>query len=287
MTGYALALLDRIAEPEYTGENRCVPCTIINCVLGFIASLLTVIVMTSHLGWIPSIAVGIGILLVATVTIYLRGYLVPGTPWLTQTYFPDRVLAWFDKLPEERATAGDPDGTEGVDVEATLRRAGAVGPCIDADDLCLADAFRDAWRAAVDDVDDERASRAVLARLLDVDPGDLELEAFGDARVARLGDLRAGQWESRAAFAADLAAADVLADRYDGWDALDVADRGRLLYGLRVFLERCPSCGGPVAPARETVESCCRSREVVAVACRDCGARLVEGDAPSPADEAA
>lgn len=41
-----------------------------------------------------------------------------------------------------------------------------------------------------------------------------------------------------------------------------------LLAGLRLFLDTCPVCEGPLAFGKETVESCCRSVDVVAV---DCG----------------
>jgi hypothetical protein len=48
------------------------------------------------------------------------------------------------------------------------------------------------------------------------------------------------------------------------------------LSGLRLFVETCPVCDGRVSIGEETVESCCRSYDVVAVACDDCDARLLE-----------
>jgi hypothetical protein len=35
-------------------------------------------------------------------------------------------------------------------------------------------------------------------------------------------------------------------------------------------------CAGPVSLGQDTVESCCRSYEVVAVSCSDCDSRLFE-----------
>lgn len=54
-----------------------------------------------------------------------------------------------------------------------------------------------------------------------------------------------------------------------------------MLNGLRLFVERCPACDGPVTADREVVESCCRSLDVVAVSCDACGARLFETEAPT------
>ncbi|MFC6734994.1 hypothetical protein ACFQEQ_01905, partial [Halolamina salina] len=53
-------------------------------------------------------------------------------------------------------------------------------------------------------------------------------------------------------------------------------ERGRILAGLRLFVERCPACGGTPELGEETVESCCRRAEVYTHQCRDCGARLLE-----------
>jgi hypothetical protein len=49
-----------------------------------------------------------------------------------------------------------------------------------------------------------------------------------------------------------------------------------LLGALRLFIDRCPACGGQPAFGTETVESCCTSHDVAAVSCADCGVRLFE-----------
>ncbi|QAU12660.1 hypothetical protein EKH57_07945 [Halorubrum sp. BOL3-1] len=85
------SLRDRIREPEYTGENRCVPCTVLN---GILAVALT----AAAAAFGPVVA---AVVLVASLgSIYYRGYLVPGTPELTKRYLPDRVLRLFGKAPE-------------------------------------------------------------------------------------------------------------------------------------------------------------------------------------------
>jgi len=102
-------VVDDLRQPEYTGENRCEPCTVLNLVIA--AVLGSVIARKSRLGGL--LAVGISVAL-----IYLRGYLVPGTPALTKRYLPPEVLRWFGKEPEPDVASGlggvDPRPTPGT-----------------------------------------------------------------------------------------------------------------------------------------------------------------------------
>lgn len=260
--------IDALRQPEYVGENRCMPCTLVNTVIALVLAGAVWVAVAP--------AAGVGVLAVSAAAIGLRGYLVPGTPTLTKRYLPDRVLAWFDKAPTAAERAGD-DSTDTVDVEGALLAAGVVAPCEDVDDLCLDDGFRENWRAAMVTVGEQEATPDAVASLLDVEPERLALDTMGaSAYVATVDGVRAGQWESRAALVADAAAADLVADRDPRWDDRSVPARGEILGGLRLFLEACPDCGGEVRFGRETVESCCRSRDVVAVSCADCDARLFE-----------
>ena len=256
--------VDRVRQPEYTGENRCTPCTLAN--LG-IAAILTAGLASL---WLPGAAV---FAVLAVGSIWLRGYLVPKTPELTKRYFPDPLLAKFDKRPMPDA---DPALPEEFDPESVLLSAGVVEPCERADDLCLTDGFEAVWRDRMERLADDATLRTELAEQLDLENGDVSFESFGDAYIARQDDAQIGQWESRAALLADLAAAKELPERVDAWAALDPQRRSQLLGGLRVFVEVCPSCGGPVTADTEVVESCCRSTTVVGVACDDCGDRLLE-----------
>lgn len=101
-------LIERFRQPEYTGDNRCIPCTTINLIIAVIVSVA--------LGTV-SLGMGIAVAAVSITIIYLRGYLVPGTPPLTKRYFPDRVLRLFDKTP-----VSDIDPC--ADVEAQLHMLG-------------------------------------------------------------------------------------------------------------------------------------------------------------------
>lgn len=270
----ARRVLDRLRRPEYTGENRCIPCTVVNSVIAVVLAGATQLgVVATGGGAVVALAASAAVLGVAAAAIALRGYLVPGTPWLTRTYFPPWLLARFDKAPEPGATP--PQADADVDVESTLVGLGALAPCDDEDDLCLTEDFRTAWRSAVADARAADA-RADLARILGVDPDDLAVTEVGDAFEARVEGRRVGQWESRAAVLADVAAAEVLRERAPDWETRRIRERGRLLHGLRLFLERCPTCDGSVALGQGVVESCCRSVDVVTVTCVDCDARLFE-----------
>lgn len=264
--------LDAVRQPAYVGENRCIPCTLVNSVIALALAALAWVVVTPE--------VGVLVVVVSALAIGLRGYLVPGTPTLTKRYLPEPVLAYFDKAPATATTAsGDADTVprEDIDVEEILVGAGILVPCEARDDLCLRDEFRESWYANMDAVNDDDATPAAVADLLDVDVSGLSLEDHGEgAFMATFDGVRVGQWESRAALIADVAAADLVAERDDDWDERPIAVRGELLGGLRLFLETCPDCRGAVSFGRETVESCCRSHEVVAVSCDDCGARLFE-----------
>jgi hypothetical protein len=298
-----MSIVERVRQPEYTGENRCIPCTLAN------SAIAVALAAAVGAAWWVLVAPGAGaavaagaVLVASTLSIWLRGYLVPGTPELTKRYFPDWVLAKFDKgpqvagggmAPESHETAGgNADADAGRDLqgqvnpEAVLLEAGAVEPCADEDDLCLAPDFRGAWRERMGAIREEGAERDELAHQLDLEPDDVRFEEHGGAFVAFYDGRRAGQWESRAALIADLAAARVLPEWVAEWDDLAIGARSQLLGGLRIFIDECPDCGGPVVAGREVVESCCRSHEVVAANCQECGSRLLELPYEEPAGEA-
>jgi len=256
----------RLRQPEYTGENRCTPCTIANLVIAVVVSGLVAAVFP------PAAAV---VFVVSVAAIYLRGYLVPGTPTLTKRYLPDSVLKLFDKHEPPEPPALDDD----ADIEAFLLDVAAVEECRDGTDLCLTDEFAEAWYGRIEslrDRDDERDSVALLFDGLDVDRDRVRIESYGDAYDAYIDDTRVGQWESRAAYLADIAAEAEFRERHPAWERLGFDERTEVLGALRLWLERCPACGGPVTLGEDTVESCCRSIDVIAATCEDCGARVFE-----------
>lgn len=292
--------VDRFREPEYTGENRCVPCTAVNVGIALAASVL--VALRSRR--VAALAFG-GSLLV----IYLRGYLVPGTPTLTKRYLPDSVLAAFDKqslegprtgieieavsesgsAPEDAASAAaDGGATEwetleeleyqrenAVDPAEFLLEVNAVEPCERESDLCLTDEF-DARVGRELDRDHDVTDRATLAELFDVDRRAVTVKER-DYPAIKIG-RRIHKWPGTAALATDVATHYALCEQTDEWTAVPRGQRLAVLEALRSFHDACPDCGGAIALTDETVESCCRSYEVLALGCADCEAPLLEFD---------
>jgi hypothetical protein len=289
--------LERVRRPEHTGENRCVPCTVVNEAIALGVAAVVGAPAWSAAGPSLGVAAAAATFLACSVVVYLRGYLVPGTPALTKRYLPERVLARFDKVPE----AVDGDAGQGaddefdpeafdpgvdefdlVDPETVLREADAVEPG-EHHDLRLTDDFAAAALAAADrlvdgDRRDVEEARAAALRTL-FEPSDEVRVATEDGRpVAYDGRDRLNGWPSEAAMVADLAAHEALADRDGEWGAVVATQKLGILRALRGFRETCPVCRGRVGATDDTVESCCRSWEVVAVRCTDCEAHFLELD---------
>lgn len=281
-----LGRLDRLRRPEYTGENRCLPCTAVNVAIA--------VVVAAAIAAVAAIELAALALSVSLAAIWLRGYLVPGTPELTKRYLPDRVLRLFGK---GRDAAPPAD----VDAESYLLSADVLVETPDGADLAFAPWFASAWSDALDgmrldaSVDDSTdadapvteaddagtaADVAALASLTGVDADSLSLDWRDGTAFASADGERIGHWESRAAFLADVAADRVLSDRADGWAGLPLAARSGVLGALRLFVEECPACEGPVSLEERVVESCCTSYDVVAGRCTACNARLFELDLP-------
>lgn len=267
-TGGPLAAL---RQPEYTGENRCMPCTVVNTLIALVVSAGVAVAVAAVSSPVAGVVGGTGVFLVSMLAIYLRGYLVPGTPELTKRYFPPWLLALFGKEPEPQIEI-----ETDVDPETALITAGALEECAETDDLCLTDGFRESWYAEIEAVEQSGSGRERLLELLGVEEGEVSFEEYGEAFRARVDGTVVGRWESEAAFLSDLGGARVLESRLRNWEELSVQARSQLLSGLRLFVDQCPSCGGTPDFGTDTVESCCSTHEVAAVACDDCGARLFE-----------
>lgn len=252
----AHSFVDRVRRPEYTGENRCLPCTVVNACIALGLSSLVAVVATPVAGGL--------VLGTSLAAIWLRGYLVPGTPELTRRYLPDTVLRLFGKAPDL------PEPGETVDVEAYLLEVGAVRD--GGVDVELAPSFARDWQTEIDAVKADTAAAA--GEVLSLDAPDVEPR--GDATVVTEDGLAVANWPSEAALVADVAAVRVLEDRDPSWPDREHVERGRILAGLRIFLETCPACGATPRLGEDTVESCCRRAQVFTYTCPDCEARLLE-----------
>ncbi|AGB37570.1 hypothetical protein [Natronococcus occultus] len=255
------AAFDAVRQPAYTGENRCLPCTVVNVAIAIVLAVALGIAATPPIGAVA--------LAVSLATIVLRGYLVPGTPELTKRYLPAPVLELFGKEPIETSSLEDVDPDEPRDV---LVAAGVAERTADGA-LSLTDRFRSAFRDAAESTAPDATDVAILV-------GADEAVERGP-RAYSIDGSRLLRWESDAALVADVAAASVLRATVDDWDSIDRDRRLDLLRRLRLLLERCPDCGGSVVRRRERVDPCCQPPHVsVWSTCRDCEAVL--GDVTVP-----
>lgn len=255
-----MSLLDPLRRPEYTGENRCWPCTAVNGALVAAGALLAGLL---------SPLVGLLLLLGGSALVALRGYVVPYTP-----RFAPQIAA---ALPVDFGAADAPrpsDGlVEGADdperLLTALFEAGVLREDADGG-LELDPTFTADWDAGVADLRG-RDDAAVAAAAADAAPFDATGEAHGDLLLVA-GPRDA--WLSRAVAIADAAAVGALVDR-----GLDREVAAAAAQPLRTFLADCPDCGGPVVET--TLRNCCGGTYGVydspgreALACRDCEAVL-------------
>lgn len=258
---------------EYTGTNRCLPCTAVNVALAAVFSIASAaIVAVATASMLAASLLGISIFGGSLLVIYFNGYLVPGTPALTKRYLPRWLLAAFGKNASLR--------TDGVfDPEAELRAAGVVveGP----DDLQLLPTFEHSWRIAIDDIgiadmSTEAEITQQIASLGGFNADDIEIVDDPETFRVWYGEELIANWESRAACVADVAAADILPEYDSWWHERPLAMQAELLGALRLFLDRCPACHGAVTLSLDVVSSCCYDYNVVATTCDGCNARLFE-----------
>ncbi|MFW5905316.1 MAG: hypothetical protein ACOCUO_00540 [archaeon] len=259
-------VLSWVRRPEYTGDNRCLPCTAVNVLIAIALAAAIALV------WLPAGLLALALFLAA---IALRGYLVPYTPMLTQRYLPDRVLGWFDK-----ADAPEPVASESVaDLETVLLDGGVVEECPAGDDLCLTSTFETVWWRRIRQLRDREVARDRLAAHLDIDPEGLSIADQDDGRLTVSYDGAAiGTWDSDAAFYADLAAEPTLSEWLADWDSLGDRLRTQAIAGLRPFLDRCPACETELDTVEDVRKTCCRGDIVtVSVDCPACGALVFNG----------
>ncbi|EMA59860.1 hypothetical protein [Halorubrum lipolyticum] len=267
------SVVDRLRRPEYTGENRCLPCTALNVAIAVVAAVAVASVGLAA-GGSRGVATGVGggVFTAAVAAIALRGYLIPGTPAITRRYVPDRVLEAFGKAETDRPVLESVDDEA---VVATLSRAGVLTE--NGDTVVLTDEFRTAVRDGIEPGEPDAAGvRAAVGAddIRSLGPASFEVDGAGIQR-----------WVSSEAVAVDVALAAELDERVDGWGDLDRDDRRDVLTGLRLRVERCPACDSPAETTVERLDHCCRRPHVaVRSACRECDALL--GDHVVPASAA-
>lgn len=267
MNHYMVRIADAMnwfRQPEYTGANRCMPCTVVNLLIAAaVAGVLAVLVP-----WL-----GVAVFVVFGGTIYLRGYLVPGTPTLTKRYLPPRVLRLFGKQslghsadggqvsiePGNTSTAGPLAGT------GIIQQAGTS-------DIDLAPDFRVEWRERIQTIREHTLVAEDVREMLNAE----DVSRHGDQSFVVDGTTSV-RWGSRAAFVADIAAASLLEECVTGWAEFEWDRQRSMLLGLRLCLDQCPSCDSAVEITESRVDPCCQKPHLMAQSvCADCDAALAD-----------
>jgi len=281
--GGATSVLERLRRPEYTGADRCWPCTITNAaLLGLFGALAAVV-------WPP---LAVAILAVGAAGIWLRGYLVPYTPRVAPALF-DRLPVPSPKSdprpePGSITEAGGDDAPDGEAVLEALLEAGII----DADETSLAldPSFRDAWaeeQRALRDAGEQRSSspdsqtrqdadaESLAAAIEATTPEGISVRTQGaDDSLFLVEGAGGGVTLSRPIAIAEAAAARALEATAP---ELSPAVRASAARPLRGFLETCPACGSDVVET--SPRNCCgttnpRDAADRVLACPSCDRRL-------------
>jgi hypothetical protein len=261
-----MSVFDSLKRPEYTGENRCLPCTVVNAVVVGLTGLALGVL------WLPA---GFVVLVVGALLVYLRGYVVPGTP----SFAPELVAVAglsgvFGHDDDEPRQSDTLDANVGPDVMlSTLLDAGVLVE--EPDGLFLADDARDDWESTMGTL--RKASDDELAEAVG---NALPFEATVTAEFdgISIDGPSMSVWISRPQAIADVATLyTVVEQEVDPMVALAATEP------MRMFTEVCPACGGVVEET--TVRNCCGgtagiydSPEHEVLGCDDCGAVVYEFD---------
>jgi len=256
-----VTVIDRLRRPAYIGANRCWPCTAIN---------LVVVVLLAGVAGLLFAPLGPLVLLGGGVLVYLRGYVVPGTP-----EFAPRIVAHlpFDVGPSKHvesdsiAESVDPERLLGTLVEAEVMEERG-------DELRLTEPYREAFEARMTDL--RALSEPALAeRAASVAAGNPTGEVHGN-RILLDGDRDV--WLSRAVAIAETAAVGTLAE-FD----VPAELRAPAAEPLRTFVRTCPVCAGDVSET--TLKNCCggpgtshRKPHRPVLACEECSTVIHEFD---------
>lgn len=254
-------VLGEIREPAHTGEQRCLPCTLVNLALLWLGVNAVVL-----LGW-PLVAGGL--LVVGLAAIWLRGYLVPYTP----AFAPRLVAAspipstWFHETTEPGSLSQS--DTDDGKLLARLQRAGVVEA--DEQRVYLEPSFERRWHDEMDEL--AGLSLSGLAGELSSLPGLSTVRPVDDGQQWLAVDGRTGLLARHVAVA-ELGAVRALEPSVD-----DPGDRLAMARPLREFLTDCPVCDTPFRESSEV--SCCggytKPREAprTTLVCPECEQRFL------------
>lgn len=247
-------------RPEYTGDQRCWPCTAINLLtLGGVCALVAL--------WQPVAALLVAAL--GGILVWVRGYFIPYTPAFAPRIVdtlgldeelhpgatgspPEGRSDALDDLPGAHRGEGPPPDLDGEAILETLLDAGVL--TADGEHLVLTPEFYDDWRATMADLRglDTQTLAAVTREVTPasevsaVTSEEAEWVVLSDGRT-----IESETWLRRPVVIAEIAAVSALEDR----ERLDRPTRLAAAGELRMFLQACPVCG--TALEETTTASCC------------------------------
>lgn len=274
-----MQLIDEIRRPEYTGDRRCWPCTVVNGVV--VLAIAAVVALVRLPAAVLTLAVG-------AVAIALRGYVVPYTP-----QFAPRLVErlpvdlGFDhgSGPVRPAPDGEGEGDENPDPGSLAAEDDETGERVmvglleagvlveDETGVRPSDDFFDAWEAETADLrtlDDDALADAVA------DAAPFEATGEHDGTFVALEGDDAAVWLTPPIAIAEAAAVRAMV----GFDVPEDL-RPQAARPLRMFVETCPTCGGRVVET--TVRNCCGGTRGIydspgqeVLACEDCESIVYE-----------
>lgn len=238
--------LDAVRRPEYTGENRCWPCTALN------AAILGI---CSAIAWLLSPFAALALAGVGAAAIVVRGYLFPYTPRVGPRIAAALPGDAFET--EERRLSGsiadaDPDEELAERVLAALERNDVLAA--DEAGVYVTDQFWQTWEAEMDGLRD--ASIDELETAVGDAADGAEVDAFEGSTRAYVEVTASSGKEPLSRHVAVAEAAAVFALR-EFTPNLDEELRVTAVDSLKMFLERCPVCGDEVVETSPT--ACCGS----------------------------
>ncbi|WP_410767030.1 hypothetical protein [Haloferax sp. DFSO60] len=262
-----MSIVDSLKRPEYTGQNRCLPCTVVN------SAIIAVVAFALGILWIP---VGLVVLVVGAVAVYLRGYVVPGTPEFAPRLVEAAGLADVFGYDDEDELRESESLTADINPEVMLSTLLDSGVLIEKEDgLYVADDFRDGWEETMATLrkgsDDELANTVSTAVPFEADVSP-QFDGIG------IDGPDMSVWMSRAQAIADVATIFALSE-----EGIPASVRLAATEPMRMFIEICPECGGAVEET--TVRNCCGGTaglydnpEHPVLACAECDAVVYELD---------
>ncbi len=269
-------LLERIRRPEYTGENRCWPCTLTNAlVLG-----LLVVAVARRRSRLEATLLGA----LGATALHYRGYVVPYTPKfaprLVRRLPFGSLLFDYDEQPPsdslaDHETGGPPSGEA---IVTALLEAGVV--VADGEELSLDPDFQAAWREEMERLRGQPLEE-LAATAAETIPAAVETDVGRTVGkpyiiVDGTGDGSGVSTLREPVAVAELAAAHALESRVDDETVRLAAGRP-----LRTLLGACPLCDGPLTVTRQ---ACCGevtpvgSRPPEKLVCPTCDIRVFTFD---------